>query len=47
VRFPDGVEWYYAACPPAAWQEFTADGQSRGAYIARVLDAKHNGRWNG
>jgi len=20
VRFPDGVEWYYAACPPDTWE---------------------------
>ncbi len=47
VRFPDGVEWAYAACPEAVWHEFTAQGQSRGEYIARVLDAKPNGRWSG
>ena len=47
VRFPDGVEWAYAACPPAVWAEYSAPGQSRGEYIARVLDAKPNGRWNG
>ena len=40
VRFPDGVEWAYLACPPAVWEEFTRAGQSRGDYIARVLDAK-------
>ncbi|MGH9026756.1 MAG: hypothetical protein ACRDWD_11685 [Acidimicrobiia bacterium] len=47
VRFPDGVEWAYSACPVAMWEEFTAPGQSRGEYIARVLDAKPNGRWTG
>lgn len=47
VRFPDGVEWAYSACPPAVWEEFTAPGQSRGEYIARVLNAKPNGRWSG
>lgn len=47
VRFPDGTEWAYAACPPSVWEEFTANGQSRGEYIARVLDAKPNGRWSG
>lgn len=47
VRFPDGVEWAYAACPAAVWDEFTAPGQSRGEYIARVLDPKPNGRWSG
>jgi len=47
VRFPDGVEWWYAACPPQVWQEFTAPGQSRGQYIARVLNHKPNGRHAG
>lgn len=47
VRFPDGVEWAYQACTPAIWAEFTAPGQSRGEYIARVLDAKPNGPFLG
>lgn len=47
VRFPDGVEWAYSACPASVWEAFTAPGQSRGEYIARVLDAKPNGRWTG
>jgi hypothetical protein len=47
VRFPDGTEWAYSACPPVVWAEFTADGQSRGQYIDRVLDAKPNQRWTG
>jgi hypothetical protein len=48
VRFRDDeVEWAYSACPTAVWEEFTAPGQSRGEYIARVLDAKPNGRWSG
>lgn len=45
VRFPDGVEWAYSACPPSIWQEFTTN--SRGRYIASVLDGKPNGRWAG
>jgi hypothetical protein len=44
VRFPNGTEWYYAACPPNVWQEFTAPGQSRGLYIKNVLNFKPNGR---
>jgi hypothetical protein len=44
VRFPDGVEWWYAACPPQTWEEFTRPGQSRGQYISRVLDHKPMGR---
>ena len=44
VRFPDGVEWWYAACPPHVWAEYSAEGQSRGKYIAEVLNLKPNGR---
>jgi KTSC domain len=47
VRFPDGVEWWYAGCPPHVWTEFTAAGQSRGQYISRVLNYKQNGRYGG
>ena len=47
VRFPNGIEWAYSACPPDVWEAFTAPGQSRGEFIARVLDAKPNGRWTG
>lgn len=47
VRFPDGVEWWYSACPPQIWEAFTAPGQSRGKYIAQVLDLKPNGRFAG
>ncbi len=44
VRFPDGVEWRYSACPPEVWAEFTAPGRSRGGYIHRVLNHKPHGR---
>jgi hypothetical protein len=47
VRFPDGVEWWYAACPPHIWEQFTAPGQSRGQYIHTVLNFKPNGRHSG
>ncbi|MHB8870194.1 MAG: KTSC domain-containing protein [Thermoleophilia bacterium] len=47
VRFPDGVEWWYGACPPHVWDEFCAPGQSRGQYIHQVLDYKPNGRHSG
>ena len=47
VRFRDGVEWQYSACPPNVWEEFTALGQSRGKYISDVLDYKPNGRYGG
>jgi len=45
VRFPDGIEWWYAACPIQVWEEFTSPGQSRGQYIYRVLNFKPNGRF--
>ena len=47
VRFPDGVEWEYSACPPQIWAEFTAPGRSRGEYIRAVLDHKPNRRGSG
>ena len=47
VRFPNGVEWYYAACPPHVWEAFSAPGQSRGQYIHAVLNYKPNGRHAG
>lgn len=47
VRFPDGVEYMYSACPPNVWAEFTAPGQSRGKFIDQVLNAKPRGRWMG
>ncbi|MDE2816270.1 MAG: KTSC domain-containing protein [Chloroflexota bacterium] len=47
VRFPNGVEWCYEACPPDVWRAFTAPGQSRGQFIARVLDHKPHHRFDG
>lgn len=47
VRFQDGAEWWYAACPPHVWDEFTTLGQSRGRYINDVLNYKPNGRHSG
>lgn len=47
VRFPDGVEWRYSACPPHEWAAFTAPGQSRGQYIDQVLNHKPHGRFAG
>lgn len=44
VRFPEGVEWYFAACPPDVWERFTAPGQSRGQFITQILNHKPNGR---
>lgn len=45
VRFPNGVEYQYSACPPNVWADFTAPGQSRGKFIDQVLDAKPRGKW--
>lgn len=47
VRFPDGVEWCYEACPADIWEAFTAPGQSRGQFIHNVLDHKPNHRYAG
>jgi hypothetical protein len=47
VRFPNGVEWCYTACPPDVWAAFTAPGQSRGQFIKDVLNYKPNGRHAG
>lgn len=47
VRFPGGAEWQYRACPASEWVAFTAPGQSRGKYIAGVLNYKPNGPWLG
>lgn len=46
VRFTGGVEWSYSACPPQVWTEFTAPGQSRGQYIAQVLNYKPHQRYS-
>ena len=45
VRFTDGVEWQYSDCPLEVWQAFTAVGQSRGQFIAQVLNHKPHGRY--
>lgn len=47
VRFPNGVEYWYAACPPHIWEAFTAPGQSRGGYIHEHLNHKPRGRHGG
>ena len=47
VRFANGAEWSYSACPASTWEEFTAPGQSRGQYINKVLKFKPNSRYGG
>jgi hypothetical protein len=44
LRFEDGAEWGYSACPPDVWAEFTSPGQSRGQYFHRVLKYKPSAR---
>lgn len=40
IRFHKGAEWRYDDCPPHVWDEYTAPGQSRGAYVNSVLKHK-------
>jgi len=40
LRFHDGAEWGYDACPPDVWEAFTAPGQSRGQFFHQVLKHK-------
>ena len=47
VRFPNGIEWQYEACPLHIWEQFTAPGQSRGKYIHQELDRRPNKRYHG
>jgi hypothetical protein len=47
VRFKNGGEWWYSACPTTTWEEFTAPGQSRGQYLNKTLKFKPNGRYGG
>lgn len=47
LRFHDGTEWWYEACPPQVWQELTAPGQSRGKFFHAVLKHKPSGRHGG
>jgi hypothetical protein len=44
VRYHDGAEWWYGACPPQVWEEFTAPDQSRGGYLNSVLKHKPSER---
>lgn len=44
VQFPNGVEWYYANCPPIVWEEFSAPGTSKGQYISQILNHHPHGR---
>lgn len=43
IRFLDGAEWQYNGCPPHIWEEFAAQGTSKGRYVRDVLDAHPKG----
>gem|GEM_PF-973112 len=43
VRFHNGGGWRYLGCPQNVWQEFTAEGQSRGKFFHRELKFKPGG----
>ena len=45
VRFTNGQEWGYSACPKHVWEEFTAPGQSKGQYLNQILKQKPNARY--
>jgi KTSC domain len=40
VRFHNGAEWGYDACPTDVWESFTTPGQSRGQFLNEVLKHK-------
>ena len=45
VRFKKGdIEWWYGACPPLVWEQFTGPGVSKGRFIREVLDSHPKGR---
>lgn len=43
VRFPDGREWQYHACPPQVWDEFTSAQTSKGTFIYERLNQHQHG----
>ena len=45
VRFTNGKEWWYSACPQQVWDEFIAPGQSQGVFLNKVLKFKPNGQY--
>lgn len=45
VRFTDGKEWWYSACPQAVWDELNSPGVSAGKFLNAVLRPKPNGRY--
>jgi hypothetical protein len=47
VRFPNGVEWRYDACPSHVWEEFIAPNTSKGSFIHHTLNRLPNARHEG
>jgi hypothetical protein len=45
VRFPNGVEWSYEACPRHLWEDFIAPGTSKGRFISEVLNHQPHHRY--
>ena len=45
VRFNDGKEWWYSACPQNVWDELNTPGVSAGKVLHCALKAKPNGRY--
>lgn len=46
VRFPNGVDWCYEACPPHVWEDFLA-ADSKGRFIHDVLNHLPHHRYEG
>lgn len=44
VRFPNEIEWRYECCSELEWEEFSAPGTSKGAYISERLNQHPHGR---
>lgn len=45
VRLPERRRVVLCSVPPDVWERFTVPSQSRGEFIAEVLDHKPNGRF--
>ena len=43
VRLRNGPEWQYEGCPPFVWEEFTAEGTSKGQFIHERLNHHNHG----
>jgi hypothetical protein len=43
VRFKEGKEWWYSACPQNVWNDMRAPGVSLGKFLHSTLYSKPNG----